>query len=159
MTLKLCDLLESSVDESFDVPFERAQNLISYLENKEIANTIRVAGRSAYDKKHNWDCVAVKEGTKKGYKEASVGDSINLEFPTSTTRRGRVGKRCAQTITTSPQQVILKQIGNLTESERFGGNPQDGRVYSSYGIAPTLSTKRGPLITNIKIRRLTPLEC
>lgn len=156
---RLSDLLDYQVDESYDVPFERAKNLITYLQNKEIANTIRVAGRSAYDKKHNWDCVAVREGTKKGYTEANIGDSINLAFPTSTTRRGRVGKKCAQTITTSPGQVVLEQVGNLINSERFGGNPQDGRVYSPAGLAPTLNTGHQPMIINLKIRRLTPLEC
>lgn len=159
LTIKLSDLLEKDVDDSFYVPYERAKNLITYLENKEVANTIRVAGRSAYDKKHNWDCVAVREGTKKGYKEAGIGDSINLEFPTSTSRRGRVGKCCAQTLTTSPQQVVLEQVGNMVQTTRFGGNPQEGRVYSPLGLAPTLSTKRGPLVTNLLIRRLTPLEC
>ena len=55
--------------------------------------------------------------------------------------------------------MILEQIGNITNSKRFGGNAQDGRVYAPSGLAPTLNTKRGPLVTNIKIRRLTPLEC
>lgn len=120
---------------------------------------MRVAGRGAYDKKHNWDCVAVREGTKRGYKEATVGDSINIVYPSSTTRRGRVGKRCAQTLTTAPSQVVLEQVGNIIESERFGGNPQDGRVYSENGLAPTLNASNCPKITNLKIRRLTPLEC
>ncbi len=152
-------MLEYSVSENYDVPINRAKNLISYLQNKEIANTIRVAGRGAYDKRHNWDCVAVKEGTKKGYKEATVGDSINIVYPTSTTRRGRVGKKCAQTITTSPQQVVLEQVGNIIKSDIFAGNPQGGRVYSPVGLAPTLDTTHPPMITNLKIRRLTPLEC
>lgn len=92
LKIKLNDLLENDVNQSFDVPFERAKNLITYLQNKSISNTIRVAGRSAYDVKHNWDCVAVKEGTKKGFKEACIGDSINIQYPNSITRRGRVGK-------------------------------------------------------------------
>lgn len=36
--------------------------------------------------------VAVSEATKQGYAIADPGDSINLSVPTSTTRRGRVGK-------------------------------------------------------------------
>lgn len=54
--------------------------------------------------------ILVRANTKKGYEVAELGDSINLEYPNSTTRRGRVGKQIAQTITTSPQQgVVLKQ--------------------------------------------------
>ena len=48
--------------------------------------------------------ILVRANTKKGYEIAELGDSINLEYPNSTTRRGRVGKQIAQTITTSPQQ-------------------------------------------------------
>lgn len=48
--------------------------------------------------------ILVRANTKKGYEVAELGDSINLEYPNSKTRRGRVGKRIAQTITTSPQQ-------------------------------------------------------
>lgn len=48
--------------------------------------------------------ILVRANTKKGYEVAELGDSINLEYPNSTTRRGRVGKQIAQTITTSPQQ-------------------------------------------------------
>ena len=51
--------------------------------------------------------VMVKEATKKGYTEAIEGDSINFEQPNSKTRRGRVGKQVAQTLTTSPQQGVV----------------------------------------------------
>ena len=45
--------------------------------------------------------VTVREATKKGYAEAEVGDSVNIGQPNSKTRRGRVGKQVAQTLTTS----------------------------------------------------------
>lgn len=51
--------------------------------------------------------IAVKQATKKGFAEAVEGDSINLEQPNSKTRRGRVGKQVAQTLTTSPQQAVV----------------------------------------------------
>nr|DAJ47874.1 MAG TPA: Cytosine specific methyltransferase [Caudoviricetes sp.] len=50
----------------------------------------------------------VKEATKKGYAEIYEGDSVNLEQPNSKTRRGRVGKGCAQTLTTSCNQAIVE---------------------------------------------------
>lgn len=37
----------------------------------------------------------------------------------------------------------VEQIGNISESNSFGGNPQVGRVYSSNGLSPTLSTMQG----------------
>lgn len=48
----------------------------------------------------------VKEATKTGYKLVEEYDTINLERPNSKTRRGRVGKHVAQTITTNPKQAI-----------------------------------------------------
>lgn len=51
--------------------------------------------------------ILVREATKKGYAEAVEGDSINLEHPNSKTRRGRVGRQVAQTLTTSPQQGVV----------------------------------------------------
>ena len=44
--------------------------------------------------------------------------------------------------TAKPDKVV-KQIGNVSDSKSFGGNPQVGRVYSTDGIAPTLSTMQG----------------
>ena len=34
----------------------------------------------------------IKEGTKQGYAEAAPGDSVDLGFPNSRTRAGRVSK-------------------------------------------------------------------
>ena len=48
--------------------------------------------------------ILIKTNTKLGYDIAELGDSVNLEYPNSTTRRGRIGKQVAQTITTSPNQ-------------------------------------------------------
>ena len=46
----------------------------------------------------------IREATKKGYDLARCGDSINLSFPESKTRRGRVGKDLATTLETSCNQ-------------------------------------------------------
>lgn len=48
----------------------------------------------------------VREATKKGYKEIHDYQVVNLAFPNSKTRRGRVGD-CAKTITTSPRQAVF----------------------------------------------------
>lgn len=58
----------------------------------------------------------------------------------------------------------VKQVGNIMETDSFGGNPQCGRVYSDDGISPTLNTMQGggrePKITeSYRIRKLTPREC
>lgn len=65
--------------------------------------------------------VLVREATKKGYAEAFDGDSINLDQPNSQTRRGRVGRQVAQTLTTSCNLAIVKdwRIRKLTPKECF----------------------------------------
>ena len=64
-------------------------------------------------------CLNIKEATKKGYKEAYDGDSVNLEQPNSKTRRGRVGNQVAQTLTTSCNQGVVNnyRIRKLTPKE------------------------------------------
>lgn len=60
--------------------------------------------------------IKVREATKQGYAIARGGDSINLEQPNSKTRRGRVGKGVANTLTCSCNQgiAINNEKGNDT---------------------------------------------
>ena len=37
----------------------------------------------------------------------------------------------------------VKQLGNISDSNSFGGNPQTGRVYADDGLSPTLNTMQG----------------
>lgn len=37
----------------------------------------------------------------------------------------------------------IVQIGNISDSKSFGGNPQTGRVYSANGLSPCLNTMQG----------------
>lgn len=70
----------------------------------------------------NEKIIYVREATKAGYAVAVEGDSINFEQPNSKTRRGRVGKQVAQTLTTSPQQGAVMadlRIRKLTPKECF----------------------------------------
>lgn len=74
--------------------------------------------------------IAIKEATKRGYAIAEKGDSINLEQPNSKTRRGRVGKGIANTLTCSCNQGTLDgyRIRKLTPKECWrlqGWNDED----------------------------------
>lgn len=67
------------------------------------------------------DChgVMISEATKKGYALAYEGDSINIQFPGSKTKRGRVGEKVANTLVTSCNQgtLINGRIRRLTPKE------------------------------------------
>ena len=72
--------------------------------------------------------IRVREATKQGYAEASVGDSVNLSHPNSKTRRGRVGEGVANTIVTGDSQGVVTpnfRIRKLTPREcwRLQGFP------------------------------------
>ncbi|MDW3905604.1 DNA (cytosine-5-)-methyltransferase [Staphylococcus saprophyticus] len=56
--------------------------------------------------------IAIREATKQGYAVAEQGDSVNVSYPTSKTRRGRVGKQVAQTLQAGEvnQGVVMNNL-------------------------------------------------
>ena len=81
--------------------------------------------------------ILVKEGTKKGYTEATIEDSINVSYPKSTTKRGRVGKKVSQTILSSPSIAVLENVDKpvcLTHNKMS----MSDRVYDTNGIATSV---------------------
>lgn len=88
--------------------------------------------------------ILVRSNTQKGYEVAELGDSINLEYPNSTTRRGRVGKQTAQTITTAPHQGVCDVKGETRVLKEGNGKENTS----------TMIERKEP-----QIRKLTPKEC
>lgn len=82
VTTRLIDVLEDEVDEKYYLSEEKTKKL-----------TLDFSLTS--QDKHG---IAVREATKQGYALAKQGDSVNYTYPTSKTRRGRVGKQVAQTL-------------------------------------------------------------
>lgn len=101
----------------------------------------------------------VIEATKKGYAEIYEGDSVNLEQPNSKTRRGRVGKQVAQTLTTSCNQGIVEptvqnfRVRKLTPNECWklmGLSEEDCANAKNIGIADSQLYKQAGngIVTN-----------
>lgn len=87
--------------------------------------------------------VLVREATNIGYTKAMEGDSINISYPNSTTKRGRVGKEISQTILTSPN------IGTLLETPKpiclNNGTKQPSvqdRIYDTEGISTAITASQ-----------------
>lgn len=101
--------------------------------------------------------VPIKEATKKGYKMAYPGDSIDLAYPRMNTRRGRVGRQIAHTLTTDATQGTLTFIDlnadpSQTKLARCINTRQNAGIHKHRGeCSGVLEGKR--------IRRLTPREC
>lgn len=55
--------------------------------------------------------VKIKNGTKQGYQEARVGDSINIQFINNDNRHGRVGVGISNTLTTGGNMGTLEWSG------------------------------------------------
>lgn len=69
----------------------------------------RAKNRASWQKRTT--CICQVEHGGGGYEVAMIGDAINLAFPDSKTRRGRVGKEVAQTLDRSCNQGVFIQNG------------------------------------------------
>lgn len=89
--------------------------------------------------------IPIKNATKKGYIEAHDGDGVNLAYPDSKTRRGRVQKGLSQTLDTSDNKgvVIGASRGRNPEnpSDRTVGSPTEQRLeINKPGTSNTITT-------------------
>ena len=170
VTTRLVDVLEDEVDEKYYLSDEKVEKLT--LDNDLCGDkriTMPVLTPDRLNKRQNGrrfkedgepmftltaedrHGIAVREATKQGYAVAEQGDSVNVTFPTSKTRRGRVGKQVAQTL----QAGEVNQGVVIDDTQGYDGV----RYYK--GIVPTLRSNRSGLktIDKLRIRKLTPLEC
>jgi len=111
----------------------------------------------------------IREATKKGYAIAEEGDSVNIQFPNSKTRRGRVGKQIANTLEASSinQGVVTPEyrIRKLTPFEcwRLQGFPDEAHeVVKHAGISDSQRYKQAGNAVTVNVieaiaERLIPL--
>ena len=116
ITKKLSDVLENQVEEAYYLDENKTSQLISQSFNDDINNM----------------GLPIKQATKQGYVVAHEGDSVNISFPNSKTRRGRVGKDSqAQTLEAGGvnQGVVVKNKSYsglyLNDSKRFFRKPME----------------------------------
>ena len=117
--------------------------------------------------------VLIKNATKKGYLIAEEGDDVDTAYPESKTRRGRVQKNMAHTLTTDDSKAVIIQkprgfnkggthinSPSITKSSwqennflivasrgRDSKNPSDRK--DNYAVE----------LPEYRIRKLTPKEC
>ena len=158
----LQDILENQVDLKYYVSKKLMNTLIkhkkrniekgngfgfSLADRNGITNTMR--SRYGIDGSE----ILIPSAVKKGYETAQPGDSINLKYLNSNTRKGRVGKNIINTMDTSAKHVVVKSksadktdIRRLTpvECERLQGFPDnytagvsDSQRYKCLGNAVT----------------------
>ena len=145
----------------FGVPQARKRvYLIGYLDERcrgKIFPFTEGAGAPAVQPRPAEAAAQIKCATKKGYQTARVGDSIDLSYATSNTRRGRVGHGIAHTLTACGKQgtlcfVDLNADPKLTENARCLTTRQDNGIHRHKGEV-------SGVLQGGRIRRLTPREC
>jgi len=101
----LKDILEKNVDKKYFLSEEYLSNLKNH-KGQQLAII------------ENGFCV-VREATKKGYAIAYPGYSVDLSFPKSKTRRGRVGNKCKNLMAGGDSKCVFtgKEIRLLTPVE------------------------------------------
>lgn len=108
-------------------------------------------------------CIEIREKTKRGYKEAYEGDGVYLNRPHQ--KRGVVQNGMIQTLKTSCSDVgVVVSDKPICVGQVSTGNSQAGKVYSPDGVSQTLCAgihgyAMGNIEHNLRIRKLTPLEC
>ena len=180
---RLKDVLETNVDEKYYLKQELVETFIKRLAKREVSNTIRCGGAGSIEQKHSLDLV-VASTQKNAYKGSTDGSS-----PCLTAAMGMGGGQIPMIVNCGnknfsqhTQDLVAEQVtsltdyktpkcysgiiqlGNIVETDSFGGNPERGRIYDDKGISPCLSTMQGgglepKIFKNCRIRKLTPKEC
>src|SRR5699024_2787692 len=121
VTTRLIDVLEDEVDEKYYLSEEKAEKLVMNIDSDKV--------------------IGVREATKRGYAVAEQGDSVNVSYPSSKTRRGRVGKQVAQTLQAGEvnQGAVINPLKGKTE---YGWHFEQA-VYDPQGITRTVKANGG----------------
>lgn len=188
LSIRLKDLLEDSVDEKYYLKSERAKQLVRKITNennvletvtvdatvvspkiKDISNCITARYDAGIQNKPSIGMsviepkIPIKNATRKGYLEATSGDGIDLAYPNSSTRRGRVQKECSPTLQTADTVGTVEIINPLKGKTHYGWHFEQA-VYAEDSIVRTVKAGGGSgnipkVIEPYRIRKLTPLEC
>lgn len=106
--MKRCNLIA----EYTNIKYEQSRRIYG-MDGMCPTITTRASGGHEVKIMDNRPIVRIAEATKKGFAEATIGDSINIAYPNSNTRRGRVCEGKANTLSTSPQQAVITEDSNM----------------------------------------------
>lgn len=163
LKLRLKDLLEDEVDEKFylsrkqinrikfstvkgdhkrpkciqigqyDTLTRKNSNRYRVYDDEGISPTIQT-----YQGGNRQPSIRIKNGTKKGFLKAVDGDGIDLAFPASKQRRGRVQKQIANTLDTSSNKGVAIYSPTVCI-----GSTQKNAAVTDGSYAPTLTSSMG----------------
>lgn len=177
LKIRLKDILEAEVEEKYYLTEKQIKNILNWKSFRnpikeaqtgdDICNCVTARGNTSL----NASMLLIKNATKKGYDEAIEGDSVNLAYPNSKTRRGRVGHQISQTLTANDNMAVLEAPFIAASRGRNPNNPNSRETgqHLEQRLEPNMNGTSNCISTvqkdnyvvekNIKIRKLTPLEC
>ena len=171
---RLKDILEENVDEKYYLSDKQIEYMqVSKFEHSnrihdiyKVSPTLTTMQGGGQEPK-----IKIKSATSKGYEIAEIGeDNINLEHSNSETRRGRVGKSVAQTLTTSCNQGVCVfkdkrlnkfiQENELKPLELIDTYNQVSNTDITHTITTRVNASNNTFLNqDYRIRKLTPREC
>lgn len=137
----------------YAVGFDRRHGITKELDT---AYTLTAGDYRGLNRNHTQNAVLmIKEATKSGGKAAQPGDSIDLSYADTNTRRGRVGKNIAHTLNTGGSQGVLTAGGRIrrlmprecfrlqgfdeAQIDKFLSVDSDAQAYKQAGNAVTVN--------------------
>lgn len=181
LKLKLKDMLEQQVDEKYYL----SDKMINFFKKNEEAqkakgngfrfgvsdgNVVTLCATTRAGGRMDDNFIKVKNATKQGYDIATNGDSINLQYPESTTRRGRVGHQVSQTLQGNNNIGVVisnnARLHSLVDKITF----EEGKVLNMDLYNQTTNESISQCLTEphynsqalydgLRVRKLTPKEC
>ena len=113
--------------------------------------------------------IRIATNNKQGYAEINDGDFVNLQYASSSTRRGRIGEQIAQTLCCTDEQGVAVEAP-FAYDEQNGYARSDGTVgtlttngsspkHNNRVVVPDEENNSRIQESSLRIRKLTPLEC
>lgn len=171
----LIDILEKEVDETFYLQPKTVEYFIRNSISNEIkGNGFRFSPFKPDDKEYVKTITTKPASRMEGNFIIAASRGRNPNNPSDRSKGCTTKQRLelnsngvSNTITTVQKDnyVVEKKIinlGNLYPNGSFGGNPQQGRIYSLTGLSPTITVSHSSwpkIYQSYNIRKLTPLEC
>ena len=165
---KLKDILEEDVAKKYFLSEKKINYLLrtkettfavnSEILTKKTPELSRTIQANYFKSNRDNQYIKVKSATKQGFELAQEGDAVNYKFHTSETRRGRVGKQCAQALEAENMQGVI--LGYTRDEKGKVINRHEQRHANTLHSATGGGGNTDQFVKNQNtIRRLTPREC
>lgn len=111
----------NNLNFKFPTPNKNVPDIKNYIDHKVDFEKYKLSDNEMQLFFYENSNLYIRENNSKGKRIVEEYDVVNIERPTSKTRRGRLGKRAAKTLTTAPNQAIYYngRIRRLTAKEHW----------------------------------------